>query len=168
SVEKPTIESAQARMRHPGIRLLVVTGGPGVVKEAMGSGKRAICGGPGNPPIVVDETAHLDTTAKGIVLGASIDNNIICTAEKEVLVVSSVADRLKEQLVREGCYLMNDRQVRQLEGVILEGDHTNKKFVGKNASQILKQIGVHVGDDCRLAICEVDEQHPLVQHDLLT
>ena len=69
--------------------------------------------------------------------------------------------------MREGCYLMNDKQVRQLEGVVLEGDHTNKKFVGKNAGVILKQIGVHVGDDVRLAICEVPEEHPFVQHELL-
>jgi aldehyde dehydrogenase len=167
SVAEPTIESAQALMKHPLVRILAVTGGPGVVKEAMNSGKRAIAAGPGNPPAVVDETAHLDVAAKGIVEGASIDNNIICTAEKEVLAVSSICDRLKEQLVREGCYLMNDKQVRQLEGVVLEGDHTNKKFVGKNAGAILKQIGVHVGDDVRLAICEVPEEHPFVQHELL-
>jgi propionaldehyde dehydrogenase len=167
SVAEPTIESAQALMKHPLVRILTVTGGPGVVKEAMNSGKRAIAAGPGNPPAVVDGTAHLEQAAKGIIEGSSIDNNIICTAEKEVLVVASVADRLKELLVKEGCYLMNDRQVKQMEGVVLEGDHTNKKFVGKNAGQILKQIGVHAGDDCRLAICEVDEQHPFVQHELL-
>jgi acyl-CoA reductase-like NAD-dependent aldehyde dehydrogenase len=167
SIADPTIESAQALMKHPLTRILTVTGGPGVVKEAMNSGKRAIAAGPGNPPAVVDETAHLDVAARGIVEGASIDNNIICTAEKEVLAVSSIVDRLKELLVREGCYLMNDKQVRQLEGVVLEGDHTNKKWVGKNAGTILKQIGVHVGDDVRLAICEVPEEHPFVQHELL-
>jgi aldehyde dehydrogenase len=167
SVAEPTIESAQGLMKHPLVRILAVTGGPGVVKEAMNSGKRAIAAGPGNPPAVVDATAHLDVAARGIIDGASIDNNIICTAEKEVLVVGSVADRLKELLVKEGCYLMNDKQTRQLEGVVLEGDHTNKKFVGKNAGHILKQIGVHVGDDCRLAICEVPEEHPFVQHELL-
>ena len=166
-VAEPTIESAQALMKHPLIRILTVTGGPGVVKEAMNSGKRAIGAGPGNPPAVVDETARLDVAAKGIVMGASIDNNIICTAEKEVAAVSEILDKLKELLVKEGCYLMNDRQVRQLEGIILEGDHINKKFVGKNAGVILKQIGVSVGDDCRLAICEVPEEHPFVQHELL-
>src|SRR6516164_766482 len=80
-VERPTIESAEALMRHAGVRLVVVTGGPGVVKAAMGSGKKVIAAGPGNPPAVVDETADLDVAAAGIVLGASIDNNIICTAE---------------------------------------------------------------------------------------
>jgi acyl-CoA reductase-like NAD-dependent aldehyde dehydrogenase len=167
SIAEPTIESAQALMKHPMIRILAVTGGPGVVKEAMNSGKRAIAAGPGNPPAVVDETAHLDVAAKGIVLGGSIDNNIICTAEKEVLAVASIADRLKEQLAKEGCYVCSDRQIRQLEGVVLEGDHINKAWVGKNAGQILKQIGVSVGDDCRLAICEVPEEHPFVQHELL-
>jgi len=167
SVGEPTIESAQALMKHPLVRILAVTGGPGVVKEAMNSGKRAIAAGPGNPPAVVDETAHLDVAAKGIVDGASIDNNIVCIAEKEVLAVASICDRLKEQLVKNGCYLMSDKQVKQLEGVILEGDHINKSWVGKNAGVILKQIGVHVGDDVRLAIGEVDEQHPFVQHELL-
>jgi acyl-CoA reductase-like NAD-dependent aldehyde dehydrogenase len=167
SVGEPTLESAGELMKHPLIRILTVTGGPGVVKAAMGSGKRAICGGPGNPPVVVDETAHLDVAARGITQGASFDNNIICTDEKEVLVVAQVADRLKELLVKEGCYLMNDRQVKELERVILEGDHINKEYVGKNANVILKQIGVHVGADCRLAICEVSEEHPFVQHELL-
>jgi acyl-CoA reductase-like NAD-dependent aldehyde dehydrogenase len=167
TVAEPTIESAQQLMRHPLVRILAVTGGPGVVKEAMNSGKRAIAAGPGNPPTVVDSTAHLEEAARGIVEGCSIDNNIICTAEKEILAVASIADRLKELLAREGCYLLNDRQIRQLEGVVLEGDHINKKFVGKNASVILKQIGVHVGDDCRLAIAEVAEEHPFVQHEML-
>ena len=167
AIENPTIESAQTLMKHPGIRILVVTGGPGVVKEAMGSGKRAICGGPGNPPSVVDETAHLENAAKSIVLGASTDNNIICTDEKEVIAVASICDELKRLLVREGCYLVEGRQIAQLEKIVLDGDHTNKKYVGKNASVILREIGVRVGDDCRLAICEVPEDHPFVQHELL-
>jgi len=167
SVSEPTIESAGELMKHPLVRILAVTGGPAVVKAAMGSGKRAICGGPGNPPVVVDETAHLELAARGITRGASFDNNIICTDEKEVLVVASVMDRLKELLVKEGNYLMNDRQVKQLEGVVLEGDHVNTNFVGKNASYILKQIGVNVSDACRLALCEVPEDHPFVQHELL-
>ncbi len=167
TIAEPTIASAQQLMTHPMIRILAVTGGPGVVKEAMKSGKRAIAAGPGNPPTVVDETADLDLAARGLVEGCSIDNNIICTAEKEILAVASIADKLKEKLAREGCYLLNERQIRALESVVLEGDHTNKKWVGKNAGAILKQIGVSVGDDCRLAIAEVPEEHPFVQHELL-
>jgi aldehyde dehydrogenase len=167
SIGEPTIESANALMKHPLIRILAVTGGPGVVKAAMGSGKRAICGGPGNPPVVVDETARLDVAAVGITRGASFDNNVICTDEKEVLVVASVADKLKELLVAQGNYMLNERQIRQLEPIVVDGDHPNKDFVGKNASVILKSIGVNVPDSCRLVLAEVSEDHPFIQNEML-
>ena len=61
---EPTVESAQALMKHPGIRILLITGGGAVVKLAMTSGKRAICAGPGNPPVVVDETADIDLAGR--------------------------------------------------------------------------------------------------------
>ena len=91
-VGEPTIETANQLMTHKGVRLVVVTGGPGVVNAAMKSGKRAICGGPGNPPVVVDDTADIKKAARGIILGCSLDNNIVCIAEKEVFVVDDVAD----------------------------------------------------------------------------
>ena len=167
-VNEPTIETAQALMKHPGIRIITVTGGPAVVKAAMNSGKKTIAAGPGNPPVVVDETANLDVAAAGIVTGASVDNNIVCIAEKEIVAVSSIADALRDRLVRtQPVVLLNARQVRQLEDVILDGDHVNKRFVGKNAGVIAREIGVHAGDDVRLLLCEVDEAHPFVQHELL-
>ncbi len=168
-VEKPTIETAQALMKAKGLRLLVVTGGPAVVKEAMNSGKKVIAAGPGNPPIVVDETANLEIAAKGVIAGCSIDNNIICTAEKETIAVASICDALKDEMKRRGGYLLSAAQVSALEKVILTdgGKHTNRDWVGKNASVLLKQIGVHTSDDPRVVFCEVDEQHPFVQHELL-
>ena len=168
SIEKPTIASANALMKHPNIRLVVVTGGPAVVNAAMNSGKKTIGAGPGNPPAVVDETANLDRAATAIVKGASVDNNIICVAEKEIIAVDSIADELLRLLQSKGCLLLNSRQVRDLEGVVLEGDHVNKKWVGKNASLIAEQIGIRGhGPDLRLLLAEVDEQHPFVQHELL-
>ena len=98
SVAEPTLDVAKALLRYPGIRLNVVTGGPAVVREALDSGKKAITAGPGNPPSVVDETADLDAAARHLVMGASLDNNIVCTDEKEIVCVSLVADRLKENL----------------------------------------------------------------------
>ena len=168
SIERPTIESAQALMTHPGVRLVVVTGGGGVVQQAMKSGKKVIAAGPGNPPSVVDETANLERAATAIVKGASIDNNIICTAEKEIVAVSSIADDLTRRLTGKGCLLLDDRQVRALERVILDGEHTNKEWVGKDAAVIAAQIGLRGhGSDLRLLLCQVDEQHPFVQHELL-
>ncbi len=168
TVESPTIESAGALMKHPNIRLVVVTGGPGVVKAAMNSGKKTIGAGPGNPPAVVDETAHLEKAAAAIIKGASIDNNVICVSEKEIIAVDSIADELIRHLTSKGCLLLNNRQIKELEKVVLDGDHTNTKWVGKNAALIAEQIGLRgLGDDLRLLIADVDEQHPFVQHELL-
>jgi propionaldehyde dehydrogenase len=168
SIERPTVESAQLLMKHPLVRLVVVTGGPVVVKQAMNSGKKVIAAGPGNPPAVVDETANLDKAADAIVRGASLDNNIVCIAEKEVVAVDRIANQLIEQLKSRPVLWLDQRQVRELEKVILEGDGVNKAWVGKDAALIAKAIGIggH-GHDLRLVMCEVDEQHPFVQHELL-
>jgi aldehyde dehydrogenase len=168
-LSNPTIESAQQTMRHPGIRLLVVTGGGAVVKAAMASGKRAICAGPGNPPVVVDETAHIDKAGRDIVRGAATDNNIICADEKEVLVVESVADGLVRAMVAAGAVLVDRAQLPALEKAIFastEGPrrpgHVTKDLIGKNAGVILQRIGMNVPDSVRLAIVEVGEDHPLM------
>ena len=102
AVATPTIESAQELMSHKGVRLLAVTGGSGVVRQAMTSGKRAICAGPGNPPVVVDTTADLELAGRCIVAGAGFDNNIVCTDEKEVIAVESVVDELLKQMKQPG------------------------------------------------------------------
>ena len=166
-VTEPSIESANQVMKHPGVRLLAVTGGGPVVKAALNSGKRAVCAGPGNPPAVVDETADLKTAARNIIDGASLDNNIVCIVEKEIIAVASIADRLKQELVAAGAYEVKDRELAALEKVLIEDGHVNRKFVGKNVSVILREIGVTVGDDCRLAFAEVDEAHPFVQLEML-
>ena len=81
-------------MHHKDVRLLTVTGGAAVVRAAMRSGKRAVCAGPGNPPVVVDETADLEQAGRDIVIGGSFDNNIVCTTEKETIAVDSIVDEL--------------------------------------------------------------------------
>jgi aldehyde dehydrogenase len=168
SVEKPTVESAQALMKHPAVRLVVVTGGPVVVKQAMASGKKVIAAGPGNPPAVVDETANLAKAADAIVRGASLDNNIVCIAEKEILAVDSIATELVRQLASKGALVLDKHQIRELEKVVLEGDHVNKAWVGKDAGVIAAQIGLRGhGPDVRILLAEVDEDHPFVQHELL-
>lgn len=169
AIRNPTIATAQELMKHPGVRLLVVTGGAGVVQAAMASGKRAICAGPGNPPVVVDETADLEQAARDIVLGASMDNNIICVDEKEVFVVYRVADSLLGAMKKHRAVVLPKEQLGQLENVIFSETHgpgkpavMNKALVGKNVQTILAKIGLEVEDKIRLAVVEVDQTHPLV------
>ncbi len=169
TIADPTIETAQEVMKHPKIRLLVVTGGPAVVRAALDSGKKVIAAGPGNPPCVVDETADVARAGRDIVRGASIDNNIICVCEKEILAEKSVADKLKEAMKQNGAYELNRGQIDEITKLVIadpgrpgyEGA-ANKKFVGKNASVIAQAIGLRVSPDTRLLMCEVDRDHPLV------
>ncbi len=169
AVAQPTIESATELMHHAGIDLLVVTGGPGVVEAAMKSGKRSVCAGPGNPPVVVDETADLAKAARDIVYGASFDNNIICVDEKEVFVVESVADELIRRMRAAGAHLVDQSELRRLEKIIFDEIHgprrhgvINKNWVGRNADTILAEISVRAGPEVRLIIADVPEDHPLV------
>jgi acyl-CoA reductase-like NAD-dependent aldehyde dehydrogenase len=168
-ITEPTIESANALMHHPLIRLLVVTGGGGVVKAAMNSGKRAICAGPGNPPAVVDPTADIDKAARDVVLGHSFDNNVICVDEKECITVDACADALIGAMQHHGAVLLPKRDLVRLEKVIFKQmagprghAKVNRDLVGKNASVILNQLGIHAGPEVRCVLVEVDNDHPLI------
>ena len=168
-IAEPTIESAQALMSHPRIRLLLVTGGPGVVAEALKTDKRAITAGPGNPPVLVDETADIGHAGRAIVAGASFDNNMVCTDEKEVFAVDAVADDLVRAMVAGGAYVLKDHELRKLERVIFEElgpprkpGRINRKWVGQDAHKILAEIGVSVGEEIRLVVAEVPIEHSLV------
>lgn len=165
---EPTIELAQSLMRHQGIRLLVVTGGPGVVKEAMGSGKKCIAAGPGNPPVVVDDTADLEQAADGIIKGVSLDNNIVCTAEKEIIAVASIADELKTRLQKYGGYLLSAEEAERLAKVVtVDGKAPNRDWIGKDAGLILREVGITAPQGTLIAFAEVPEDHPFVQLELL-
>lgn len=168
-VADPTIESAQALMQHKGIRLLVVTGGAPVVKAAMSSGKRAICAGPGNPPVVVDETADLAQAGRDVVIGGSFDNNIVCTTEKETFAVASICDELIQVMTKNGAVKLNSWQFERLWKAVIVKDRgprmyadMNKSFIGKNASVLLKEIGVSAGPEVRQIVAEVPADHPSV------
>jgi aldehyde dehydrogenase len=165
TIAEPTIATAQELMGHKGARILVVTGGPAVVKAAMNSGKKVVAAGPGNPPVVVDETADIKRAARGIVSGASFDNNLICCDEKEVFAAAPIFDQLRRELKTAGAYEISESQMSRLTKHLIDpdGKHPAKDFVGKNVSVILDSIGVRVGDDVRLAFSVVDEGHPLVR-----
>jgi acyl-CoA reductase-like NAD-dependent aldehyde dehydrogenase len=138
------------------------------VQQAMNSGKKVIAAGPGNPPVVVDETANLAKAADAIVRGASVDNNIVCIAEKEIIAVDSIASSLKRELEKLPVLWLDPQQVKAVEKVVLDGDHVNKDWVGKDAGKIAAAAGIRGhGSDLRLLCCDVDEQHPFVQHELL-
>jgi len=169
TIEEPTIESAQMLMRHPLINLLTVTGGPAVVAQAQKSSKKVIAAGPGNPPVVIDETANIEKAARDIVAGTGFDNNIVCICEKELIVVRQIADRLKDEMKSCGAFELDSEQIRAVTELVIDrpgrkGDEgaVNKGWVGKDAAVIAREIGLDIPSDTRILLCEVDESHPLV------
>ena len=168
-VVPPTIETADALFNHRGVQLLVVTGGPQVARAALACRKRAIVAGPGNPPVVVDETADLANAAKSIVAGASFDNNLLCIGEKQVFVVASVFEKLVDELKRAGAAQLNAEQIETLTRAALPVDpkdnkpHVAKKFVGQDPSILAMAAGTSVPRDTQLLFGETDFNHPFVQ-----
>jgi propionaldehyde dehydrogenase len=173
SLAEPSLETGGAIMRHPGIKILLVTGGGAVVKAAMTSGKRTVAAGPGNPPVIVDDTCNITKAARCIVDGASFDNNVLCIAEKEIFVYHPVADRLKEEMQRYGAVEVKGRQMEALvERCLDANDPTHpmprRDMIGKDAALLLKEVGVAAHPGVRVVICEVNElMHPLVQAEQL-
>lgn len=172
SVAKPTLETGHFMFTHPDVPLLVATGGPGVVKAVLSSGKRAMAAGAGNPPVFVDETANIKKAAEDIINGATFDNNLPCIAEKEVVAVDCIMDQLIDEMVsKNDCYLLSTPLADQLakEVLIYKDGHyvVNRKYVGRDAHEILRAIDIHVEPNIRCIIFEGTKNHILVKEELM-
>jgi len=174
-VDSPTLESFQAICRNEHTRLICVTGGSAVVEAAMSIGKRAICAGPGNPPVVVAEDADPDSAARKIIQGAAYDNNLLCVGEKEVFVVDSKADALLSAFERNGAVRLNQGQLDRLtqaaftfaegQGAGCAHATVNRDLVGKDASELAKTAGVDVPAGTELLFAETPADHPFVEEE---
>lgn len=172
TVYEPTLETSKEIMENKDIRILTVTGGEAVVSVAMRSGKKVIAAGPGNPPVIVDNTADIKKAAADITKGASFDNNVLCIAEKEVFVLKEVAEELINEMVKNSCYKAVGKEIDKIKAIVLEQNKegkymSNKNFVGKNANFILKACGIEVNKDYRLIIAQVNHDHPFVTTEML-
>ncbi|MGD0292367.1 MAG: aldehyde dehydrogenase [Terracidiphilus sp.] len=170
TVREATIEAAEQVFNHPKVALLCVTGGTAVAQAAAKSGKRVIAGGPGNPPVVVDETADLDRAARCIIAGAAFDNNLLCIGEKEVFVVASVADAFIAAMRRAGAFQLDSAAIERLTRAAFsfEGGgccaraHVKKDLVGKDVSVLAAAAGVRVPAETQLLFGVTDENHAFV------
>ena len=169
SLDQPSIESVQQMMSHPDIALLAVTGGPAVVHQAMTSGKKAIGAGAGNPPAMVDATADISLAAHNIVDSASFDNDILCTAEKEVIAEQSIKDELITKMQQEGAFLLKNKQDidRLVKMTIKDNGDPDRKFVGKDATFILDQANIAYTGHPSVIILEASVDHPFTMTEML-
>lgn len=169
TVREPSVENTNLMIKHPKVRVLVATGGPGIVKMVMSTGKKAIGAGAGNPPVVVDETADIEKAAKDIIDGCSFDNNLPCIAEKEVIAVDSITDSLIWYMKRAGAFEIKEESTieRLLQLVTNEKGGPKVEFVGKNAPYILNKLGISGGENARVILMETAKDHPFVMEELM-
>lgn len=172
TIESPTIESFNEICGNDKISLLAITGGPAVVEAAMQSGKRAICAGPGNPVVVVDETADLDRAASCIIQGGAFDNNLLCIGEKAVFVVDAVFDSFLKAMEKAGAARLDATQLEKLTKVAfnIEGGAggcsaavLNRDLIGADASVLAGHAGASVPSGTELLFAETVAEHPYVQ-----
>jgi len=169
-IAEPTLETADLIFKHRDVKLICVTGGAAVARAALNSGKRAIVAGPGNPPVVVDETADLDRAARAIVQGASYDNNLLCISEKEVFVVNQVFDQMMAAMERAGAVRLCSKEIAELtrNAIVPVGDENHKhdapakEFLGQDAAVLARGAGRTVSDDVELLFGETEESNPFV------
>jgi aldehyde dehydrogenase len=174
-IEQPTLSSFDSLGKNAHVRLLLVTGGPAVVKAAMQTGKRAICAGPGNPPVLVDDTCCLARAAKAIIQGAAFDNNLLCTGEKEIFVLDHVADQLMQKMAGQGAVKLTSQELERLTKAAFtfkEGQgggcahaSVNRDFIGKDPSVLAQAAGVELRPGTELLFGETDSRHPFVQEE---
>ena len=167
SVENASLRTAKEIMEHPDIAMLVATGGASVVKAALSSGKKTIAAGPGNPTAIVDETADVQEAAKHVIAGTSFDNNLLCIGEKALFVIESVANETVRELTQNGGHLLNASQREALEAVVTEKGESNKEYIGKDATTILKAAGITAPAQTVAIVVEVPADHDFVINEYL-
>lgn len=174
-LEPPTLESFAALSKNEHVKVLCVTGGPGVVKAAMQSGKRAICAGPGNPPVLVDGTSCLDNAARCVVLGGAYDNNLLCIGEKEVYVLEPFIDRFMAALEKHGSVRLTDPQVERLrqaafvfppgQGAGCPHAVVNRELVGRDPAVLGQAAGINVPAGTQLLFAETGADDLFVEEE---
>jgi acyl-CoA reductase-like NAD-dependent aldehyde dehydrogenase len=172
-VENPTIETANVLFHHPKTKLLSITGGPAVVKAAMKSDKKVIAAGPGNPPVVIDETADCARAAERITMSSGFDNNVLCTAEKEIFVVEAVFDKFMQEMEKTGNRKLFPSQIEQLAAKAFSKNGpsgpvtVNRSLIGRNANVLACELGLTIPESVRLLFGETGSDHLFVREEQL-
>jgi len=168
AARKSKIENVSKIFKNDDINMIVATGGPAIVRLSMKSGKKVIGAGPGNPPVVVDDTADVEKAATEIAEGASFDNNILCNEEKIIVCMRSVVDRLLSAFGRNKTIVLSSEQASKVTNLVIKNGEIDKGYMGKDVSIILGDAGINVDSSIRLSVFVADsESHPLVQHEQL-
>ncbi|MDF2505188.1 bifunctional acetaldehyde-CoA/alcohol dehydrogenase [Clostridium sp.] len=166
-IDEPSIELTQMLMQKADITL--ATGGPSMVKAAYSSGKPAIGVGPGNTPVIIDETAHIKMAVSSIILSKTYDNGVICASEQSVIVLDSIYDKVRKEFEDRGAYIIRKNDMDKVRDTIFVNGSINSKIVGQSAFKIASMAGINVPTTTRVLIGEVNslgEEEPFAHEKL--
>ena len=161
-IETPSLEATQTLMGHPGVNLILATGGSGMVKSAYSTGKPALGVGPGNVPCYIEKTAEIKRAVTDLILSKSFDNGMICASEQAVILDREIADEAIEFMKQNTCYFLYDEELRKVEDVVInkEKGAVNPVIVGQSAYDIARMAGVEVPKDTKLLVAPIDGVGP--------
>ncbi|MCT8341603.1 MULTISPECIES: bifunctional acetaldehyde-CoA/alcohol dehydrogenase [Photorhabdus] len=154
-IDEPSVELSTALMHHQDINLILATGGPGMVKAAYSSGKPAIGVGAGNTPVVIDESADIKRAVASILMSKTFDNGVICASEQSVIVVDAVYDQVRKRFFTHGGYLLQGKELKAVQDIILKNGSLNAEIVGQSATKIAEMAGINVPERTKILIGEV-------------
>jgi acetaldehyde dehydrogenase / alcohol dehydrogenase len=156
-ISDPSVELSQALMQHCDINLILATGGPGMVKAAYSSGRPSLGVGAGNTPALIDETAHIKLAVSSIILSKTFDNGMICASEQSVIVVDSIYENVKQEMLDRGAYILSLEERQKIANLLLIDNHINPSIVGQPVSKLADMAGISVPEKTRVLIGEVEK-----------
>lgn len=160
-IEHPAIEKTQALMQHPGVSLILATGGPGMVKAAYSSGKPSLGVGAGNVPCYIEKTANINQAVTDLILSKTFDNGMICASEQAVIIDKEIYNEVKKELIANNCYFLTKAEKAKVEKVVIkENGAVNPVIVGMPAAKIAELAGVKVPEGTKILIAEAETVGP--------
>ena len=170
-IEYPSIEATQGLMNHPGIAIVLATGGAGMVKSAYSTGKPALGVGPGNVPAYIEKTAKIKRAVNDLFVSKTFDNGMICASEQAVIVDREIYAAVKAEFKAHQAYIVSGEEVQKLEAAVMnEGKYAvNPAIVGHSAKEIAQLAGITVPEGTKLLIAELEgvgEDYPLSREKL--
>ena len=158
-IETPSIDATNALMKHPGVSLILATGGTSMVKSAYSAGKPALGVGPGNVPCYIEKSAKLQRSCNDLIISKTFDNGMICASEQAVIVDKEISDKFEEIMTASGCYFLNSEETKKLSDYAMNKDTmmVNPKMVGQSANWIAEQAGLNVPAKTKILIAKLDK-----------
>lgn len=151
-IEEPSITATTMLMNHPGVDLILATGGTSMVKAAYSCGKPALGVGPGNVPCYINKSAKLKTSVNDLVMSKSFDNGMICASEQSVIVDEEIHKEFEELMKENGCYFLDKEETIKLREEMFSEDKLNSFVVGKSPYDIAKVAGIEIPKETKVLV----------------